>query len=260
MNDSEELLHRLAGIGILPVCSISSSKEAVSLAGALCRGGIPVLILKDVPEEVFSAIRRTYPDMMLGSTDPIHPEFFLSEQDHTLTVQGRAFRVLPSGMIPWGNAVPSEPEHSFFRLLNQPAYFGILSADLTADPESAEAAARTAVHEMLGLHISHIGINCSEEEGGQTAEQFADLFLGTVSATGIGYFGSPMAEIMVRNHPGMHGHIGIGVHSADRALAYYRALGYAFIDQTAVYEPSGELARIYFRDPIGGFAIHLMKD
>ena len=86
MNDSEELLHRLAGIGILPVCSISSSKEAVSLAGALCRGGIPVLILKDVPEEVFSAIRRTYPDMMLGSTDPIHPEFREEPSEYFLPV------------------------------------------------------------------------------------------------------------------------------------------------------------------------------
>ncbi|MGN1388203.1 MAG: hypothetical protein ACI4WR_01000 [Bulleidia sp.] len=260
MNDSEELLHRLAGIGILPLRSISSPEEAVSLAGALCRGGIPVLILKDAPEEVFSAIRKSYPGMMLGSTGPMHADILLSEQDHIMTVSGRTFHVLPSGLIPWGNAVPSEQKGFSFTLLNQPAYFGILSPAIAANTDTAETAARNAVHEMLGLHISHIGINCSEAEGAQTAEQFADLFLGTVSVTGIGYFGSPMAEIMVRNQPGTHGHIGIGVHSADRALAYYRAIGYAFIDQTAVYEPSGELARIYFRDPVGGFAIHLMKD
>ncbi len=260
MNDSEELLHRLAGIGILPFRSISSPEEAVSLAGALCRGGIPVLILKDAPEEVYSAVRSAYPNMMLGSTDPMHAEIFLSEQDHTLSVQERTFQVLPSGLIPWGNAVPSEENGISFTLLNQPAYFGILSHEIAADIDTAETAARNAVHEMLGLHISHIGINCSEAEGEKTAQQFADLFRGTVSETGIGYFGSPMAEIMVKNHPGTHGHIGIGVHSADRALAYYRAIGYAFSDQTAVYEPSGELARIYFRDPIGGFAVHLMKD
>ena len=58
---------------------------------------------------------------------------------------------------------------------------------------------------------------------------------------------------------GTHGHIGVSTNNVDRAKRYYESLGYEFDESTADYDDKGNLKLIYFKEEIGGFAIHLVK-
>ena len=67
-------------------------------------------------------------------------------------------------------------------------------------------------------------------------------------------------ESMDEDHPfGKHGHIGVQVNNVDRAKRYYESQGYQFDESTASYDEKGDLKFIYFKEEIGGFAIHLVR-
>ena len=60
--------------------------------------------------------------------------------------------------------------------------------------------------------------------------------------------------------PGRCGHIAIRTNSVDRAIAYFKRIGFAFDEDTVVYdEKSGKAKFIYFKDEISGFKIHLLQ-
>jgi 2-dehydro-3-deoxyphosphogluconate aldolase/(4S)-4-hydroxy-2-oxoglutarate aldolase len=126
--------------------------------------------------------------------------------------------------------------------------------------DEVERISREAVLKMLGMHIKHIGINCTEADGRNTADAFANLLQGTVRETSKGYFGSEMIEIMVKEHFGTKGHIAIGVNNVERALAYYRALGFAFDEDSITYDEAGDAKFAYFKDEIGGFRVHFVNN
>jgi 2-dehydro-3-deoxyphosphogluconate aldolase/(4S)-4-hydroxy-2-oxoglutarate aldolase len=126
--------------------------------------------------------------------------------------------------------------------------------------DEVERISREAVLKMLGMHIKHIGINCTEADGKNTADAFANLLQGTVRETSKGYFGSEMIEIMVKEHFGTKGHIAIGVNNVERALAYYRALGFAFDESSITYDEAGDAKFAYFKDEIGGFRVHFVNN
>lgn len=126
--------------------------------------------------------------------------------------------------------------------------------------DEVERISREAVLKMLGMHIKHIGINCTEADGKNTADAFANLLQGTVRETSKGYFGSEMIEIMVKEHFGTKGHIAIGVNNVERALAYYRALGFAFDESSITYDEAGDAKFVYFKDEIGGFRVHFVNN
>lgn len=126
--------------------------------------------------------------------------------------------------------------------------------------DEVEKISREAVLKMLGMHIKHIGINCTEADGKNTADAFANLLQGTVRETSKGYFGSEMIEIMVKEHFGTKGHIAIGVNNVERALAYYRALGFAFDESSITYDEAGDAKFAYFKDEIGGFRVHFVNN
>jgi 2-dehydro-3-deoxyphosphogluconate aldolase/(4S)-4-hydroxy-2-oxoglutarate aldolase len=126
--------------------------------------------------------------------------------------------------------------------------------------DEVERISREAVLKMLGMHIKHIGINCTEADGRNTADAFANLLQGTVRETSNGYFGSEMIEIMVKEHFGTKGHIAIGVNNVERALAYYRALGFAFDEDSITYDEAGDAKFAYFKDEIGGFRVHFVNN
>ncbi|NLH62613.1 MAG: bifunctional 4-hydroxy-2-oxoglutarate aldolase/2-dehydro-3-deoxy-phosphogluconate aldolase [Erysipelotrichaceae bacterium] len=126
--------------------------------------------------------------------------------------------------------------------------------------DEVERISREAVLKMLGMHIKHIGINCTEADGKNTADAFANLLQGTVRETSKGYFGSEMIEIMVKEHFGTKGHIAIGVNNVERALAYYRALGFAFDESSITYDEAGDAKFAYFKDEMGGFRVHFVNN
>ena len=60
--------------------------------------------------------------------------------------------------------------------------------------------------------------------------------------------------------PGTHGHIGIRTHFVDRAMAYFKRLGFEFDESSITYdEKSGKPKFVYFKDEISGFAVHLVQ-
>ena len=138
----------------------------------------------------------------------------------------------------------------------------MVKADLIKNGQfdKIEELSRNAVLKMLGMHVKHVGINCTEADGRETAEKFANLLQGSVRETSKGYFGSELIEIMVKEHYGTKGHIAIGVNSVERAMAYFRTRGYEFDESTIAYDEDGDAKFVYFKDEIGGFRIHLINN
>ncbi len=128
------------------------------------------------------------------------------------------------------------------------------------DFKKIEELTRGAVKAMLGIRIKHIGINEESGNGEDLARQFAAFFGGNVRETSKGWFGSELVEIMNESKKrGRHGHIGVQTNNVDRAKRYYESLGYEFDEASADYDDKGNLKLIYFKEEIGGFAIHLVK-
>ncbi len=151
--------------------------------------------------------------------------------------------------------------------LNDPKIFAVggtwmVKADLIRDKkfDEIERLAREAAVSMLQIRLKHIGINVSPEEGKETAEKFADLFQGKVRQTSKGFFGSELIEVMTRQQTGTHGHIALGVSSVERALYYYRGLGYEFDEDSITYDADGYAKFAYFKGEIGGFTVHLVNN
>lgn len=124
-----------------------------------------------------------------------------------------------------------------------------------------EELTRQAVREMLEIKIKHIGINVPTAEAKATAEMMARLFQGAVSETSKGYFGSPLIEVMNEGyHVGTHGHIAMGVSSTERAMAYFKALGYEFDEESVTYDAHGDAKFAYFKGEFAGFGVHLVNN
>ena len=124
-----------------------------------------------------------------------------------------------------------------------------------------EELTRQAVREMLEIKIKHIGINVPTAEAKATAEMMARLFQGAVSETSKGYFGSPLIEVMNEGfHVGTHGHIAMGVSSTERAMAYFKAMGYEFDEESVTYDAHGDAKFAYFKGEFAGFGVHLVNN
>lgn len=216
--------------------------------------GIPLIPGASTAREAAQALAlglsavRLFPAEPLGGIDLLQ---VLAED-----CPGMSF--LPSGGIPQ-ERIPA--------YLKEPAVLAVSTARIacqslvTCGTDRIEQLARDAVHAMLGLHVRHVGINASAAEGSAVAASFAALLGGTVQTTPKGWFGSDMVEVMKEGcWKGSHGHIGIGVHSLTRAMAYYEAIGMTFDRSTLTLDDSGEPKLIYFEKEIAGFAVHLVRD
>ena len=108
---------------------------------------------------------------------------------------------------------------------------------------------------MLGLRVDHIGINTENEQEAQAAAKlFVDMF-GMKEKVGNSsiFVGENEIEIMKKMYLGKNGHIAIATHTLPRAIAYFRARGYEFREETVTDKAA------YFKDEIAGFAIHLVQ-
>lgn len=125
---------------------------------------------------------------------------------------------------------------------------------------SIETLARESVSKMLGFFLKHIGINSADEkESNATADAFEKLFGFKKQDFGGAYFNDTFVEVMKKPFYGRHGHIAIGVNNMERALYRFRKAGVAFIEESAGYNPDGSLRVIYFKEEIGGFAVHIVQ-
>lgn len=122
------------------------------------------------------------------------------------------------------------------------------------------ALCREALRSAYGFELLHIGINTKDDgESKNIASQFAGLFgLPVVEFPGA-YFAGSMVEVIKGGFLGEKGHIAIGTTCIERAVQYFTSRGIEFNKSTASYDESGKLLSIYFKDDIGGFAVHLRR-
>lgn len=121
--------------------------------------------------------------------------------------------------------------------------------------DEIERLTRQAVQTMLGLRVDHIGINTENKQEAQAAAKlFVDMF-GMKEKVGNSsiFVGENEIEIMKKMYLGKNGHIAIATHTLPRAIAYFRARGYEFREETVTDKAA------YFKDEIAGFAIHLVQ-
>ena len=123
------------------------------------------------------------------------------------------------------------------------------------------ALTKNAVKTMLGLEFAHIGINAdSEEEGRKNAKLFELMFGMPLRETSKSVFAGSSFEFMTKEGPGKHGHIGISTNFVDRAMAYFKRLGFEFDESSITYdEKTGKPKFAYFKDEIAGFAVHIVN-
>lgn len=123
------------------------------------------------------------------------------------------------------------------------------------------ALTRNAVKTMLGLEFVHMGINAENAaEAEKSAKLFEVMFGVTLRQTSKSIFAGDAFEFMCGKGPGRCGHIGIRTNFVDRAIAYFKRMGFEFDESSITYDDkTGKPKFVYFKDEICGFAIHLVQ-
>ncbi len=123
------------------------------------------------------------------------------------------------------------------------------------------ALTKNAVKTMLGLEFTHMGINNDSREESEKAAKLFNLMFGMpLRETSKSIFAGEAFEFMNSKGPGKCGHIGIRTNFVDRAMAYFKRIGFEFDEASVVCDDkTGKPKFVYFKDEIAGFAIHLVQ-
>lgn len=119
---------------------------------------------------------------------------------------------------------------------------------------------REAVNQMLGFQLGHIGINASDDaEADSVATSFEKLFGFTKNVGNSSIFAGTAVEVMKTPYLGANGHIAIRTNYIDRAVYHLEMQGFKLDMETAKYDNKGNMVAVYFKEEIGGFAVHLVQ-
>lgn len=122
-----------------------------------------------------------------------------------------------------------------------------------------ECLAKETVRALMRFEVSHIGINCgSDEKAEETAGIFEKMFGFTKKSGPTSVYAGAFLECMKPPHFGTNGHIAITANSIVRAKAYFETIGYEFNENSAKFD-NGRMIVIYFKEEIGGFAVHIVQ-
>ena len=138
----------------------------------------------------------------------------------------------------------------------------MVSADLinAGEFDTISALCREAQLKLLGFQMVHIGINTENEEAAlKAANRFAALFGFKNKDGNSSIFSGDGIEIMKSPYLGKYGHIAIATNSVLRARAFFEREGVEFNAESVKKDPRGNLIAIYFKEEIGGFAVHLVQ-
>ena len=122
------------------------------------------------------------------------------------------------------------------------------------------ALCRGLIQRVLGFSLAHVGINtASADEAASVAGRLGFLFGQPVEDLPGALFAGSLAEVVKGPYLGAHGHIGINTRDIDRAAAYFERIGVPLDWDTAARDDAGRLKAIYFKEEVGGFALHLRR-
>ena len=138
----------------------------------------------------------------------------------------------------------------------------MVGADLinAGDFDKITALCREAQLNLLGFEMLHVGINAeNEEEAQKAANRFSALFGFQTKVGASSIFAGDGIEIMKTPYLGKNGHIAIGTNSIHRAMAFFERQGVEFNPDGIKTDSKGNLVAAYFKEEIGGFAVHLLQ-
>jgi 2-dehydro-3-deoxyphosphogluconate aldolase / (4S)-4-hydroxy-2-oxoglutarate aldolase len=116
-----------------------------------------------------------------------------------------------------------------------------------------------AVASMLGLHIAHVGINAGSPEDASRLAVFAGGLLNAATReTSAAFFAGSQVEFRKNQSPGTHGHLAIGTHFIERAIAHFERSGFKLLPDTMI-EKNGKPHAVYLDVDVAGFAVHLIQ-
>ena len=138
----------------------------------------------------------------------------------------------------------------------------MVSADLinAGEFDKISFLCREAQYNLLGFQMVHVGINLdNEDEALKAAKRFSALFGFHNKDGNTSIFSGDGIEIMKTPWLGKNGHIAIATNSIVRARSFLERQGVEFDAGRAKTDAKGNLLTIYFKEEIGGFAVHLVQ-
>ncbi len=119
---------------------------------------------------------------------------------------------------------------------------------------------KEAVLRAFGFELLHVGVNTRDaQDASNVANSFAGLLSIPVMEFPGAYFAGSMFEIVKGPFLGENGHIAIQTNDIERAVHHFECMGAELDKGSAVRDENGGLIAIYFKQTIGGFAIHLRR-
>ena len=115
--------------------------------------------------------------------------------------------------------------------------------------------------ELFHMHVKHVGINTkSEGEAWEIADTLARLMGLMPRETEKAVFSGDLTENMKVESHGTYGHIGFGVDDCEAAIQYFVDRGMTLREETKRFDEQGRCIFVYFKEEVGGFAIHLVHE
>ena len=132
-------------------------------------------------------------------------------------------------------------------------------ADIAAGNfDKITALCKEARKTLLGFEVAHIGINTPDADAAMdVCKAFNDAFDFNVKQGNSSNFASTGVEVMKTMFKGANGHIAIRTNKMIPAIAEMERRGYE-LDMDSVKDRNN-IKAVYFKNEIGGFAVHLLQ-
>ena len=132
-------------------------------------------------------------------------------------------------------------------------------ADIAAGNfDKITALCKEARKTLLGFEVAHIGINTPDADAAMdVCKAFNDAFDFNVKHGNSSNFASTGVEVMKTMFKGANGHIAIRTNKMIPAIAEMERRGYE-LDMDSVKDKNN-IKAVYFKNEIGGFAVHLLQ-
>ena len=132
-------------------------------------------------------------------------------------------------------------------------------ADIAAGNfDKITALCKEARKSLLGFEVAHIGINTPDADASMdVCKAFNDAFDFNVKQGNSSNFASTGVEVMKTMFKGANGHIAIRTNKMIPAIAEMERRGYE-LDMESVKDKNN-IKAVYFKNEIGGFAVHLLQ-
>ena len=132
-------------------------------------------------------------------------------------------------------------------------------ADIAAGNfDKITALCKEARQTLLGFEVAHIGINTPDADAAMdVCKAFNDAFDFNVKQGNSSNFASTGVEVMKTMFKGANGHIAIRTNKMIPAIAEMERRGYE-LDMDSVKDKNN-IKAVYFKNEIGGFAVHLLQ-